>query len=206
MSFNTHCADTHDRFANCTTSYPANRVVLTVLDHLGARPELRQVLQLNGYRVIDTDNGQDAAKSAFHTHPDLLVVDMDVPLLYELVAARQIIKHARVGPMPVVIVTHEDMVDPMPMMEVGASRNEYVTRLSDYQQLQPLLDYLLPVMPSTDYADARERSISETAGQYSFDIPAASAPEHHLHRDTASMSRNMKRGKPVHRRSPDDFL
>jgi hypothetical protein len=29
---------------------------------------------------------------------------MDVPLLYGLVAARQIIKHAQVGPMPVVIV------------------------------------------------------------------------------------------------------
>jgi hypothetical protein len=29
--------------------------------------------------------------------------------------------------MPVVIVTHEDVVDPAPMMEVGASRNEYVT-------------------------------------------------------------------------------
>src|SRR5687767_11189724 len=107
MSFNTHWADTHDRFTNRASPYAANRVVLTVLDHLGARPELRQILQLNGYRVIDTDNGQDAAKSAFHTHPDLLVVDMDVPLLYELVAARQIIKHARVGPMPVVIVTHE---------------------------------------------------------------------------------------------------
>jgi hypothetical protein len=28
-------------------------------------------------------------------------------------------------------------------MEVGASRNEYVTRLSDCQELQHLLDYLL---------------------------------------------------------------
>ncbi len=77
---------------------------------------------------------------------------MDVPLLYGLVAARQIIKNARVGPLPVVIVTHEDVVDPAPMMEVGASRNEYVTRLSDYQELKHLLDYLLPVLPPT--ADA----------------------------------------------------
>jgi len=206
VSFNIQWADTHDCFANRSSSDAADRVVLTVLDHLGARPELRQVLQLNGYRVIDTDNGQDAAKSAFQTHPDLLVVDMDVPLLYELVAARQILKHARVGPMPVVIVTHEDIVDPAPMMEVGASRHEYVTRLSDYQELQPLLDYLLPVMPSTDYAGARERSISETAGQNSFDTPAASAPEHHRHRDTAALSPNMKPGEPVHRAFPNDSL
>jgi hypothetical protein len=54
--------------------------------------------------------------------------------------------------MPVVIVTHADVVDPAPMMEVGASRNEYVTRLSDYEELQHLLDYLLPVLPPTDDA------------------------------------------------------
>ena len=142
MSLNTQWADTSN-FVDRVSSNGANHVVVTVLDHMDARPELRQVLQLNGYRVIDTDNGQDAAREARQTHPDLLVVDMDVPLLYGLVAARQIIKHAQVGPVPVVIVTHEDVVDPFPMMEVGASRNEYVTRLSDYQELQHLLDYLL---------------------------------------------------------------
>jgi len=206
MSSNTQWADTHDRFADRESSSGAKRVVLTVLDHLGARPELKEVLQLNGYQVIDTDNGQDAAKNAFQTHPDLLVVDMDVPLLYELVAARQIIKHARAGPMPVVIITHEEKVDPEPMIEVGANRNEYVTRLSDYQDLQPLLDYLLPVMPSSHYAVARERSISETVRQYPLDTPAPSAPEHHPHRDTASRNRNMKPGEPIHRASSDDFL
>jgi DNA-binding response OmpR family regulator len=143
MSLNTQWADAPNDFADPASSNGDNQVVLTVLDHMEARPELRQILQLNGYRVIDTDNGQDAARQARRTHPDLLVVDMDVPLLYGLVAARQIIKHAQVGPVPVVIVTHEDAVDPLPMMEVGASRNEYVTRLSDYQELQHLLDYLL---------------------------------------------------------------
>lgn len=68
-----------------------------------------------------------------------------MPLLYELVAARQIVKSAKLGSLPVVIVTREDTVDPAAMMEVGVRRNEYVTRLSDYQQLEHLLDYLLPV-------------------------------------------------------------
>ena len=70
-----------------------------------------------------------------------------MPLLYELVAARQIIKHARLGLVPVVIVTHEEELDPAPMIEVDVRRNEYVTRLSDFEQLEYLLDYLLPVFP-----------------------------------------------------------
>lgn len=148
MSLNAHWADTPNDVAGSAAFNDVTPLVLMVLDHLGARPELKQVFQLNGYRVIDTDNGQDAAINARRTPPDLLVVDMDVPLLYGLVAARQIIKRAQVGPMPVVIVTHEDVVDPAPMIEVGISRDEYVTRLSDYQELQRLLDYLLPVVPT----------------------------------------------------------
>jgi len=67
-----------------------------------------------------------------------------------LVAARQIVKDSELDPLPVVIVTREEVVDPMPFNELGANRNEYVTRLSDYAELQPLLDYLLPMLPQTD--------------------------------------------------------
>jgi CheY-like chemotaxis protein len=109
--------------------------------------EMKQVLELSGYRVIDTDNGQDAAKRAQYTHPDLVLVDLDVPLLYELVAARQIMKQALLGDVPVVIVTHEEELDPDSLMEVCVRRNEYVTRLSDYEQLEHLLGYLLPIGP-----------------------------------------------------------
>jgi CheY-like chemotaxis protein len=130
------------------TSRSHNPIVLLVEDQEDARAEMRQVLELNGYRVVDTDNGQDAAKRARFICPDLVLVDLDVPLLYELVAARQIVKTAQLGPLPVVIVTREDNLDPAAMMEVGVRRNEYVTRLANYQQLEHLLDYLLPMRPS----------------------------------------------------------
>ena len=122
-------------------------VVLMVEDQEDERAEMKQLLELSGYRVIDTDNGQDAAKRARFIQPDLVLVDLDVPLLYELVAARQIIKSAQLGILPVVIVTREDTLDPAAMMEVGVRQNEYVTRLSDYLQLEHLLDYLLPHGP-----------------------------------------------------------
>jgi CheY-like chemotaxis protein len=124
-----------------------NPVVLMVEDQEAERDEMKQVLELNGYRVIDTDNGQDAAKRARFIPPDLVLVDLDVPLLYELVAARQIIKSAQLGNLPVVIVTRDEMMDSAAMMEVGVRQNEYVTRLSDYLQLEHLLDYLLPHGP-----------------------------------------------------------
>jgi DNA-binding response OmpR family regulator len=156
MSLNAQHSAEMPNDAALVSANGANHVVLMVEDYQDARAELKQVLIQKGYRVIDTDNGRDAARQARETHPDLLVVDMDVPLLYGLVAARQIVKQAQVGPIPVVIITHEDFVDPAPMIEVGATRNEYVTRLSDYESLQHLLDYLLPVLPATVDAGRRE--------------------------------------------------
>jgi len=156
----------------------ANHVVLVVEDHHDPLSALRQVLAQNGYGVVGTDNGQDAARHARRIRPDLLLIDLDVPLLFEVVAARQILKQAQLWQLPVVIVTHEDVIDPWSIMEVGARRNEYVTRLSDYDQLQDLLDYLLPVLPpasATRFTRSRtfgnsaleplERSISPDAFQ-----------------------------------------
>jgi CheY-like chemotaxis protein len=122
-------------------------VVLVVEDQNESRSEMLQVLEMNGYRVIETDNGQDAVKRGRYVYPDLLLVDLNLPLLYEMVAARRIVKNAELGMLPVVIITHDDEVDPAAIMEAGVRRNEYVTRLSDYDQLQHLLDYLLPVTP-----------------------------------------------------------
>lgn len=129
--------------------YPNNHVVLVVEDHQDPESELNEVLAQNGYNVIGTDNGQDAARHARQVCPDLLVVDFDVPLQFVLLGARQILKEAKLGQLPVVIVTHDDGIDATSIMEVGARRNEYVTRFSEYDQLQELLDYLLPVLPPT---------------------------------------------------------
>ena len=150
MSLNPYSAGTYG-YAAAEALRPqagADRfLVLLVKDHEETTCEMKQILELNGYRVVESDNGQDASKRARYTHPDLLLVDLDVPLLYELVAARQIIKNARLGLVPVVIVTHEEELDPAPMIEVDVRRNEYVTRVSDFEQLEYLLDYLLPAFP-----------------------------------------------------------
>ena len=185
MSVNPHWVDTPNELADPVSSNGGNHVVLMVEDYQDARPELKQVLQLRGYRVIDTDNGQDAARQAQQTPPHLLVVDMDVPLLYGLIAARQIIKRAELGPMPAVIVTHEDVVDEAALVELGPSRDEYVTRLSDYQELHSLLNYLLPILPVDDGAE----SASSMKGPVGLPRLATSAPALRPRRDDEPDSR-----------------
>ena len=183
MSLKPHWSEMANDLIGPVSFNGGNHVVLMVQDYWDARPELKHVLKQKGYRVIDTDNGRDAAREARQTHPDLLLVDMDVPPIYGLVAARLIIKRAHVGPMPVVIVTHEVVVDRAPLMELGVSRNEYVTRLSDYEELQYLLDYLLPVLPRANDVVRESESSARRVETIRLPLLAASAPKLHQRRD-----------------------
>jgi CheY-like chemotaxis protein len=93
VSLNSYNANASDYVEAQTFRRRSNHdkpLVLLVKDQEDTLFEMKHMLELNGYHVIDTDNGQDAAKRARHAHPDLVLVDLDVPLLYELVAARQI--------------------------------------------------------------------------------------------------------------------
>jgi CheY-like chemotaxis protein len=185
MSLNTHSSE---RLYDPAPPQPRNgdnHVVLIVLDRIEARLELGQVLKSKGYSVVDTDHGQEAVRQARQTKPDLVVVDLDVPLLYGLVAARQIIRQAQLGPLPVVIVAHEAVIDPAPMIEISVTRNEYITRLSDYAELHHLLEYLLPVLPRThDNASGKEPYLRRAEAIRLQPLPA-SAPVLHTHQDGA---------------------
>jgi CheY-like chemotaxis protein len=150
VSLNSYRANASDDVVAQTSrrrSAPDNPLALLVKDQEDTLVEMKQVLELGGYRVIDTDNGQDAAKRARYARPDLVLVDLGVPLPYGLVAARQIMKHGLLGTVPVVIATCEEEPDAHSMADACVSRNEYVTRHPDYEQLERLLDYLLPVRP-----------------------------------------------------------
>jgi hypothetical protein len=85
--------------------------------------------------------------------------------------------------MPVVTVTHEVVVDRAPLMELGVSRNEYVTRLSDYEELQYLLDYLLPVLPRANDVVRESESSARRVETIRLPLLAASAPKLHQRRD-----------------------
>ena len=187
MSLNPHWSEMANDLIGPVSANGANHVVLMVQDYWDARPELKHVLKQTGYRVIDTDNGRDAAREARQTHPDLLLVDMDVPPIYGLVAARLIIKRAHVEPIPVVIVTHEDVVDPAPLTELSVSRNEYVTRLSDYEELQYLLDYLLPVLPRANDVVRERQSSAGRVETIRLPLLAVSAPKLRPRRDAGSV-------------------
>ena len=62
-------------------------------DHQLVRQGLRSMLEHNGFRVVgEAANGREAVRLAATTHPDVVVLDLAMPELNGLDAAREILK------------------------------------------------------------------------------------------------------------------
>ncbi|HEU4507298.1 MAG TPA: response regulator [Pyrinomonadaceae bacterium] len=59
------------------TNFP---LVLIVEDHADTREMLRILLNMNGCRVIEAEDGEQAMSVAEKGHPDLILLDLKIPL------------------------------------------------------------------------------------------------------------------------------
>lgn len=55
--------------------------ILIVDDDQALRKVLREKLELEGYGVIESVNGEEGLKTALEKHPDLILLDMMMPIL-----------------------------------------------------------------------------------------------------------------------------
>jgi len=70
---------------------PDNRkVILVADDDPGMRMILGHILAAEGYAVINTDNGRSALEMAQSEHPDLMILDMNMPFLDGLEVLRRL--------------------------------------------------------------------------------------------------------------------
>jgi DNA-binding NarL/FixJ family response regulator len=71
----------------------SGKCVLLVDDHDGVRRALRSLFIQNGFEVCgEAVNGKDAVAKARELHPDLIVLDLSMPVMNGLVATRELTK------------------------------------------------------------------------------------------------------------------
>ena len=78
---------------------------MVVDDHEDTRLLLRHVLETKGYRVLEAINGQEAVDIADREHPDLILMDLDLPILDGISATQRIRHQAKMVSVPIVAVT-----------------------------------------------------------------------------------------------------
>lgn len=79
--------------------------ILVVEDELTNQEVAEVILRNQGYQVLLAANGQEAIEKAVAEQPDLIIMDILMPVLDGLTATRQIKTNPRTASIPVVAVT-----------------------------------------------------------------------------------------------------
>lgn len=118
-----------------------NPVVLIVDDHADTREMLRILLNMNGCRVIEAEDGEQAMSVAEKSRPDMILLDLKIPLLDGLTVTRLIRSHPVLNEVPIVLIT--GMASPQVQREaLGAGCNDCLIKPLDFERLQELIKLL----------------------------------------------------------------
>lgn len=120
--------------------------ILVVEDYEDTRSMMRRFLEIRGYRVVEGANGEEALQVAMSERPDLILMDLQMPVIDGFMATRLIREFEHLGDVPVIAVTaHQtrgidfrNNVD-----ELGLGRIEYLNKPVDFDELESLLRRLL---------------------------------------------------------------
>lgn len=108
--------------------------ILVVDDNADNRYLLLHMLQLNGYSVLSAVNGRDALDVAQKSSPDLVLMDMSMPVMDGWTATSLLKQEPRLSHIPVIAVTgHITYDDLRRASEVGCS--DHLEKPIDYDVL-----------------------------------------------------------------------
>ena len=84
-------------------------LVLVVDDFADAREMYREYLKFSGFRVAEAQNGAEAIDKAKHLKPDLIVMDLSMPVVDGCEATRRLKADSATKGIPVVVLTGHAM-------------------------------------------------------------------------------------------------
>ena len=115
-----------------------NPLVLIVEDHADTREVLRILLNVIGCRVIEAEDGEQAMSIAEKSRPDLILLDMRIPLLNGLEVTRLIRSDANLSEVPIVAVTGKDAPQ-FKVDDLKAGCNGCLVKPIDFDRLEELI-------------------------------------------------------------------
>jgi CheY-like chemotaxis protein len=125
------------------TEATGNPVVMLVEDFQDTREMMRTLLELNGCRVVEATNGQEAIELSQRGGLDLILMDLNMPVLDGFTATLRIREYEPTRDVPVVAVTAYD-TEEMRAAAGAVGCCDYVLKPLDPSRLDTLLKQLLP--------------------------------------------------------------
>jgi CheY-like chemotaxis protein len=126
-------------------------VVMLVEDYRDTREMMRHMLELTGCRVVEASNGQEAIELSQRDELDLVLMDLNMPVLDGFTATLRIREYERTRDVPVVALTAFDTAEFRAAAgAVGCC--DFVVKPLDPEHLTALITRLLPTRAAASEA------------------------------------------------------
>lgn len=115
---------------------------ILVVDDVEFNRDLIVQLLADEYQVIEAADGEEGVRRAVQDKPDLILMDLGLPLLDGWEATRKLKAHSELKHIPVIAITSHAMVgDERRAREAGC--DEYLAKPIDEDELRKKIDKLM---------------------------------------------------------------
>ena len=115
-----------------------NKKVLVAEDETDLRKMMKILLEIHGFDVIEAADGYEAVEKALDESPDLILLDLAMPVMSGLDSARTIRLHEELDNIPIVAVTaYGDFYDKRAR---DAGCTDVLQKPLDFGQLKPIVE------------------------------------------------------------------
>ena len=115
--------------------------VLIVEDVADVRAMMKILVEMYGYRAITADDGYDAIEKLKAHNPDLVLMDLMMPVLDGVMATEIIRNLGETHDIPIIALTGYNELYGKKAMKAGC--DAVITKPLNFDRLQPLLDHYL---------------------------------------------------------------
>jgi CheY-like chemotaxis protein len=116
--------------------------VLVVEDYDDSREFIKFLLEDYGFDVLEATNGYEALESIKRQAPDLILMDISMPGMDGLTAARRIREQKEFQKLPIIAITAQSEGVRGRVFEAGC--NDLLSKPLDFDDLRPVLNRYLP--------------------------------------------------------------
>ena len=118
-----------------------NKLILIVEDYEDARGFMKLLLELYGYQVVEAADGIEAIDKFKIFHPDLILMDISLPMVDGLTATKTIRALEKTSHIPIIAVTAFGKQYLNKAIEAGC--NDLIDKPVDFDVLEPVLNQYL---------------------------------------------------------------
>ena len=118
--------------------------ILIAEDFEENRIALKLILKYTGFDVIEAEDGQQAIEAVRREEPDLVLMDITLPVIDGLQATREIRSDEKFERLPIIVVSAHDNED-VRRQAAEAGGSEYISKPIELEELKKLIEGCLSV-------------------------------------------------------------